>query len=329
MLPVGGRRAGVEGVSVGREIDLVVNPAAGGGRAGRMVGDMCRELMAAGLSARVHRTGGRAQLGETVRALVERRAPLIGVMGGDGTFHDACDALLNADGTLLDTSATTFAMLPAGTGGDFAARTLAMPSSPREVAPWIAHATASPVDLGIIEASRPRPGDRARLTFTNIASCGLSGRVDFLIAEGPRWLTGRAAYLLATLRGMAGWRHQPVRVSVDGAVAYEGPVLTVAVANGRAFGAGMLIAPQADCADGLLDVVVLGDLTVAEIAQHFPKIYKGEHLGASKITVARGAEVLLEPAGDEDVLLDIDGEAAGRLPARVRLVPSALRVLRG
>jgi diacylglycerol kinase family enzyme len=184
------------------------------------------------------------------------------------------------------------------------------------------------MDLGVIEATRPRPGDRARQCFTNIASCGLSGRVDFLIAEGPKWLSGKAAYLVATLRGMAGWRHQPARVSVDGAVVYEGPMMTVAVANGRAFGGGMMVAPQADFADGKLDVVVLGDLSLADIAKHFPKLYKGEHLNASGISVARGAEVLVEPLGGDDVLLDIDGEAAGRLPARLRLLPSALRILR-
>ncbi len=313
---------------MGREIDLVVNPSAGGGRAGRLVGDMCRELMSAGLSARVHRTGGRAHLAETVRALVAQRAPVIGVMGGDGTFHDACDALVTPEGTLVDVSSSAFALVPAGTGGDFAARTLGMPGAPRDVAAWLARATPTPMDLGVIEATRPRPGDRARQSFTNIASCGLSGRVDFLIAQGPKWLSGKAAYLVATLRGMAGWRHQPARVSVDGAVVYEGPMMTVAVANGRAFGGGMLVAPQADFADGKLDVVVLGDLSLADIAKHFPKLYKGEHLNASGITVARGAEVLVEPLGGDDVLLDIDGEAAGRLPVRVRLLPSALRVLR-
>jgi YegS/Rv2252/BmrU family lipid kinase len=312
---------------VGREIDLVVNPSAGGGRAGRLVGDMCRELVAAGVSARVHRTGARAHLAEVVRELVAKGAPIVGVMGGDGTFHDACDALLTADGTLVDCARTTFALLPAGTGGDFAARTLAMPSDVAGVAAWIARAKPTPVDLGVVEALAPRAGERARMTFTNIASCGLSGRVDYLIAEGPKWLTGKAAYFVATLRGLAGWRHRPVRLRVDGEVVMEGPILTVAVANGRAFGGGMIIAPQADCADGLLEVVALGGLGAVEIARNFPKIYKGEHLGAPGVFAARGRVVEIE-AADDDVLLDVDGEAAGRLPARFRLLPSAISMLR-
>lgn len=313
---------------MGREIDLVVNPAAGGGRAGRLVGDMCRELMAAGLSARVHRTGGRAHLAEVIRELVAKRAPIVGVMGGDGTFHDACDALLTADGGISPCDETAFALLPAGTGGDFAARTLGIPSAPRDVASWIARAKPSRIDLGVVEASRPAAGERARMTFTNITSCGLSGRVDFLIASGPKWLTGKAAYLAATLRGLAGWRHQGVRVRVDDALVYEGPVLTVAVANGRSFGGGMLVAPQADCTDGLLDVVVVGDLSLADIARSFPKLYRGEHLEERGMVVAKGSVVELDPLTDEGVLIDVDGEAAGRLPARLRVLPSAISILR-
>lgn len=312
---------------MGREIELVVNPAAGGGRAGRLVGDVSRELMRAGVSARVHRTGARAHLAETVRSLVAQGAPTVAVMGGDGTLHDAFDALLTAEGTLAECARTSFALIPAGTGGDFAARTLAMPSDPAGIAGWIARAKPAPLDIGIVDALRPRAGERARMTFTNIASCGLSGRVDFLIAQGPKWLTGKPAYLVATLRGLAGWRHRPVRVRVDGEVAYEGPALTVAVANGRAFGGGMIIAPQADCADGVLEVVVLGDLGLADIAKNFPKIYKGAHLGATGVIAARGKVVEID-ASDDDVLLDIDGDAAGRLPARFRLLPSAVSILR-
>ena len=147
---------------MGREIDLVVNPSAGGGRAGRLVGDMCRELMSAGLSARVHRTGGRAQLAETVRALVAQRAPVIGVMGGDGTFHDACDALITPEGGVVDVSSSACALVPAGTGGDFAARTLGRPGAPRDVAAWLARATPTPMDLGVIEAhARAQAGPEA------------------------------------------------------------------------------------------------------------------------------------------------------------------------
>lgn len=310
----------------GRALDLVVNPAAGGGRSGRVLGEFSRALGAAGFEVTVHRTGGRAHLAETVRGLVDRRAPLVGVMGGDGTFHDAMNALLRDDGSLAPSDATAFAVIPAGTGSDLAARGLGIPAGADDLARWLAGATAKPFDLGRLEYL-DRGGARATMLFTNIASCGISGRVDELVGAGPRWLTGKASYLVATGRAIAGWRHVPLRVRVDGEAIYEGKAMTFAVCNGRSFGGGMIIAPDADPSDGLFDVVGLGDMSVGDLLKNFPKIYAGTHLGAPKVTSGRGAVVDIEST-QGDVPLDIDGEAPGFLPARFTALPGAVRVLR-
>ena len=306
-------------------MDLLVNPAAGGGRAGGMIEEITRELARAGFSVNVHRTAGRAHLGTLTRELVQRGAALVGVMGGDGTFHDAVNGLLRDDGTLVDALGTTFAAVPAGTGGDFAARTLGLPAGAAAVADWLG--TAKPVryDLGRLTYVRTDGTPGVKL-FVNIASCGMSGRVDQMVARGPRWLGGKAAYFLGSLRAMAGWRNQPVRVKVDGAVVFDGPALTVAVANGRAFGGGMLVAPDAVPHDGALDVVVLGDLTTAQSVLLSRSIYAGTHTHARGVVTARGTEVQIETQ-DPNVLLDVDGETPGRVPATFRVMPGALSVL--
>ncbi len=310
---------------VGREIELLVNPAAGGGRSGRLLGDMTRELARAGFSVNIHRTAGRAGLVDLTRRLVKNGAPLVGVMGGDGTFHDAVNALLNGDGTVLDASATTFAVLPAGTGGDLAARTLAMPTAPAAIADWLVRAVPSPLDVGRLEYVT-HAGAPATTLFVNIASCGMSGRVDELVASGPRWLTGKAAYFVASSRALVGWRHKRVRVEVDGAVVFDAPALTVAVANGKAFGGGMRVAPDADPADGLLDVVVLGDLPLVELAKVSRTLYEGTHIGSKNVHTARGRVVKIH--ADDAVLLDVDGETPGRIPGTFTALPGALTLLR-
>jgi diacylglycerol kinase family enzyme len=246
-------------------------------------------------------------------------------MGGDGTFHDAMNALLRDDGALAPSDATTFAVIPAGTGSDLAARGLGIPAGAEALARWLAAAAPKPFDLGRLEYL-DRRGGRATMLFTNIASCGISGRVDELVGAGPRWLTGKASYLVATGRAIAGWTHCPVRVRVDGATVYEGKSMTFAVCNGRSFGGGMLIAPDADPSDGVFEVVGLGDMGVGDVLKNFPKIYAGTHLGAPKVTSARGAVVEIESTRG-DVPLDIDGEAPGTLPARFTALPGAVRVL--
>ncbi|MBK8697496.1 MAG: hypothetical protein IPN17_35890 [Deltaproteobacteria bacterium] len=198
-----------------------MNPAAGGGRAGRLLGEYSRALGAEGFEVTVHRTGGKRQLEETVRTLVEQGAPRVAVMGGDGTFHDAMNALLRADGSVMPSAKTAFAVIPAGTGSDLGARALHIPDGARELARWLAAATPRPFDLGLLEYL-DREGERSKMLFTNIASCGISGRVDELVGAGPKWLSGKASYMFATVRAIAGWRHCPMRVRVDGGADLRG-----------------------------------------------------------------------------------------------------------
>ncbi len=313
-------------MSTRRTLELVVNPAAGGGRAGRMIGDLSRALASEGFDVTVHRTGGKSQLREVVRSLTEAGAPLVGVMGGDGTFHDAMNALLLPDGALVPSEKTAFAVVPAGTGSDLGARTLVLPAGVEALARWLSGAVARPFDLGRLEYL-DRQGAKASMLFTNIASCGISGRVDELVADGPGWLTGKASYTFATARALLGWRHRVMRVRVDGSLLYEGKAMTFAVCNGRSFGGGMIIGPDADPSDGVFEVVGLGDFSVAEVVQNFPKIFKGTHLGASKVISGRGRVIEIEST-DSDVPLDIDGEAPGSLPASFSVLPGAVRVLR-
>lgn len=310
----------------GKAIELVVNPAAGGGRAGRMLGDVSRELARVGFSVTVHRTVGCAEMSELTRKLVAQGAPYVGVMGGDGTFHDAINSLLGDDGAVMDASRTTFAVIPAGTGGDLAARTLGIPSSPAAVADHLARVEARPFDVGRLEYTTSE-GKKAVTLFTNIASFGMSGRVDELVNTGPKWLTGKGAYLAASLRALVGWKHRLVRIFVDDKPVYDGAVLTVAVANGRAFGGGMMVAPEADCADGELDVVILGDLPLVELTQVSASIYKGTHVKSKNVHTARGKVVRVE-TDDPTVLLDVDGETPGRVPGVFTVLPGAIRLLR-
>jgi YegS/Rv2252/BmrU family lipid kinase len=245
------------------------------------------------------------------------------IVGGDGTLNDAAQGYLDENGQV--SRGPELALIPSGTGGDFR-RTFGLSDSVEEAAARLLSAEPRPLDLGILSVTG-HDGSALRRAFINITSFGIGGLTDRIVNSSPKWMGGKAAFFLGTLRAMLVYRNMPVRVKVDGKQCLEAPIFNVALANGRYFGGGMLIAPDADPSDGLLDVVALHDLSRVQgiaLAQH---IYKGSHLGQPGVTVARGkvveAEALVPSA---EVLVDMDGETPGRLPLKAELAPGALRL---
>src|SRR5262249_34425749 len=171
-------------------------------------------------------------------------------------------------------------------------------------------------------------GGRASCMFVNIASFGIAGLVDVIANSSSKRLGGRASFFLATVRAAARYKNQRVRLVLDGSERLELPIQNVAVANGRYFGGGMQVAPNAELDDGAFDVIAIGDVSFFEMMTSGARIYKGTHLELPKVTARRAKRVEAEPAVDgEQVLLDVDGEAPGTLPASFSIVPGALNLV--
>jgi len=307
-----------------KSIDVVVNPRAGAGRAARLLGDLVRELARRGWDVEVHRTERPGHGGAIVRKLIDGGAKTIAVMGGDGSFHEGAQGLLDRDGN-LDVREATLAFVPAGTGGDLK-KTLGVPDDAADVAKFIDEATPRKMDLGQLD-HRVHDGREARRLFVNIASFGVGGLVDKLVNEGPKWLGGRATFFFGTLRASLAYKNVKVRVECDGEPFYDGPMYAISVANGRYFGGGMMIAPDADPFDGTFEVIALGDMGRVQSTLLATKIYKGAHLKEPLVSHRRAKVVRAFATGIEDCLLDVDGEAPGKLDATFTVLPSAVPVL--
>lgn len=305
------------------KLRVLVNPKAGSGSALRRLPDIQQALERAGLVHDVVRTERPGQAGELVRAAARDGVECVAVVGGDGTVNEACQAYLGPEGEPV--AGPDLALIPAGTGGDFR-KTFGLGSGLDEAARRIRDSKPRPIDLGILEATSTS-GERVVRAFLNITSFGLGGLTDRIVNQGPKWMGGRAAFFLGALRALAVYANAPVVVRVDGRVRVEGPIVNVAIANGRFFGGGMQIAPDADPSDGLFDVVALGDLSRGESMALTHRIYRGSHIGAKKVSTCRGSRIEAEPLRKRDeVLIDMDGETPGRLPLVARVAPAALRI---
>jgi diacylglycerol kinase (ATP) len=216
---------------------------------------------------------------------------------------------------------TQLAVIPRGTGWDFV-RTYGIPRRLEAAVEVALHGRTREVDLG---RARYRAWDGAEREslFANIASAGMSGAIAKRTNETSKALGGKVSYFWATLAVFFRWRNDEVRVRVDGDE-HTGRMHDVVVANGRYFGGGMMICPEAEPDDGLFDVLLIGDLTKRDLLLTLPKTYRGAHLPHPKATVLRGSFV--EVDAREPLPVELDGEQPGTTPVRFELVPRALRL---
>jgi YegS/Rv2252/BmrU family lipid kinase len=213
------------------------------------------------------------------------------------------------------------AIVHRGTGGDFV-RTFGIPHKLEAALDVARGTTRRTVDLG--RATYVAwAGSEETKWFANAASAGLSGAVAKRVNETGKALGGRASYAWSTVAVFTRWRNTELRVEV-GDEERRGPMYDVIVANGRYLGGGMKITPDAEPDDGLFDVLLIGDISKADLVRNLPKLYRGTHLPHPKAEVLRAATASID--APVPLPVQLDGEQPGTTPATFEIVPRALRV---
>lgn len=258
-------------------------------------------------------------------AIAEREAaagrPLIVALGGDGTISEVAHGILAAGAG----GRTDLGIIPRGTGGDFR-RTLELPHDITEAARRIREGTARPIDAGRVQFRGP-DGETETRHFVNVASFGFSSAVATLANASSKRFGGRLAFLGATLRALASYDNTDVWLTIHDGPRERRRVLMAAVGNGRFFGGGMKICPQARLDDGALDLVTVGDFSKGEILTNLGRLYEGTHVELEAVDSARVTRVAVEPVeADARIPIELDGETPGHLPAIFEILPAALRV---
>lgn len=307
----------------GVTVAIIRNPAAGGWR-GRLSWPVQQAaLQAVFPGAEIVET---AQSGDGARLAAEfcaRNVSLVVAVGGDGTIGEVADGILSSS-----RPQTAFSFISAGTGSDFA-RNFAWPADSLGIAGAIASAAPRSIDVGRLTRRAP-DGSTLMRHFINIASFGVSGEVVRAMNKGGSGavLPGSMRFHLTSVRQILRYRPQSVRVSVDGVEVHRGPITTIAVSNGRFFGGGMQVAPAADLADGLFDIVIMRAASRLKVLSILASVYRAGHIGNPLVGVYRGSVVEVEPLEGEEgrALLDCDGEMFGHVPARFDLLPASLTV---
>jgi YegS/Rv2252/BmrU family lipid kinase len=290
---------------VARDIALIVNPSAGGGRASRALPAVEARLLALGVRLEVDATRDMGHARE-LAASAARAGRTVVTLSGDGLV--GCVA-----GVLRDIPGAVLGVLPGGRGNDFA-RVAGIPLDAEAACDVIAGGTPRPIDLGLA-------GDHP---YIGIASLGFDSDANRIANEAPSQL-GQLVYLYGALRAVAGWKPAEFSLEVDGErLSFSG--WGIAMANSKAYGGGMFVAPDAELDDGALDVVRLERTSKARFLRSvLPKVFKGEHVHEPSVHVLRGAEVRVD--ADRPFTVYADGDPVGELPMTFRALPGALQVL--
>ena len=305
----------------------IINPASGGGRTGRDWPEIQKKLEAAlgpvtPLFTEGPATPAHLPAANLARDATDKGADLIIAVGGDGTINETINGLFHdvSDGQ----APAPLGLLNTGTSGDFR-KTFELPADLDACIERLANGSSRTIDIGRLTFNADDNVPMAR-HFNNIASFGMSGAVDRAVnkARFSKLFGGSFAYLWATLSTALRYRPQAVRIRTESGWDEVINVGTAAVANGRFFGGGMMMAPDAAPDDGAFDLVIMRDTSVGDLFKDSGSLYDGTHIENEKVIVTRTRWVEAEPIDTAPVLLDIDGEAPGKLPARFDILPSAL-----
>lgn len=292
-------------MTMNRPLALIVNPSAGGGRAGRVLGDVLKTIEGLGLAVRAEATRSLDHARELARTAADA-GELVVALSGDGLVGAVAGELAGRDDALLG-------ILPGGRGNDLA-RVLGIPLDDLPAAcKLLRDGTARALDVA-------RVGDRP---FIGIASFGFDSDANRIANEAPPRL-GNLVYAYGAIRALAAWKPAHFVVSIDG-VDHESVGYSVAVANSKAYGGGMYMAPDAELDDGLLDVVISGKVSKLHFLRQLPAVFKGEHIHDPAVTVLRGAEIVVD--ADRPFTIYADGDPIGAIPATLTVQRHALKVL--
>jgi diacylglycerol kinase (ATP) len=300
---------------------VIINPESNRGRTRKRWGEIRDGLKGFIREFKFEFTEKPLHATEITRQAIKDGTELVIGVGGDGTMNEIANGFFE-DRQIINPE-TALGVVPSGTGSDLT-KSLNIPAGLKDALKVISEAPSVLMDVGKVRFRSNAGGEEERF-FLNVADFGLGGEVVRRVNE-QRLQRKASSYVRCLVTTMVQYKNKRVGIRVDGKSLPEGEYLIGAVANGKIFGKGMKIAPGAQLDDGLLDSVLVRGFKFLEFCRHGWKLMNGSHLSHPKVTLIRGSKIEAWPEGNEDVLLELDGEQLGRLPATFEIIPRNLLI---
>ena len=308
---------------------LVVNPRSGHGATARHFDSIVQAVRGAVGDVDHVFTERAMHAADLTREALRAGHDLVIAVGGDGTINEVVNGFFHparpGEAPRPVRAGAALAMLPRGTGGDFR-RSLRLDGDLVRCAARL-KGGRTPIDVGRVDYTTPA-GSAASRYFINVGEVGIGAKVVEIANRSNKRLGGKITFKIASLRALANWRDVRIRVSFDEAPEEDLDVTTLVVANGKYFGGGMMVAPEAQLDDGRFHVTIWSGYGLSDFVLKGGSMYDGSHvrLKGTRTRTARTIRVTSRdpaPAG-----IEADGERLGQLPATFTLLPGALHLVR-
>jgi YegS/Rv2252/BmrU family lipid kinase len=258
---------------------------------------------------------------DQVRIAIENGAKYVIIAGGDGSVNEAVNGYMEVTESLRNT--VTLGVYPMGTGNDFS-KSLKVTKSLNELVKLIQNKSILKVDVCKMNFVGLTKQDESRY-FINISDIGIGGLVVEKMKNSSRKLGASLTYFKSILSSFFTYKKQPIRLKSP-KMNWKGEIMSLCMANGKYFGSGMCIAPDAQLNDGRIQLTILGNISVIDYIRNLGKIKKGIKIFHKKILYTSVEELTVESAGEE-CPVDMDGEFVGYTPIEVKIHPKNVNFL--
>ena len=288
---------------------VIYNPVAGRGRVKKHWPEVQQGLIDAGIEFDVAATSAPLDAVRLAEKATTKYSTVIAV-GGDGTVHEVVNGLLRASN---EGETITLGIVPLGNGDDFAKMIPPQTLIGGKVFDWrvavekIVQGQTKLFDVGRMSVDKLylEQGNKPHY-FMNGMDIGFGAQAALNFTKVPSFLTGMAAYLAAIMKTLIDYRIPNVRIQIDDQEAFEQSTTMTAITNGRCFGSGFWVCPEAQVDDGLLDVMVTQSVGRLKILRLIPKIMKGTHVNEPILSNYRARRVVIK--SQHSLVVEADGE---------------------
>lgn len=255
---------------------------------------------------------------ELAKNAVLNGAAVVVSVGGDGLLNEVINGVLQAKNDTVRVG-----VLPMGSGNDFA-KTIGATIDCFQLLQWIKNDCHQTLDLGLAQFTSPE-GNPTERYFNNITDVGMGGNIAQKLHSSNRWLGAFLTYQYHIITTLLGYKPLHISATIDGTTE-ECRVMNFCVANGKYFGNGLGIAPEANLTDGFLNIVNIGNVRLIDYIKNLPNIQNCQPLSHPQVRYARAKTIEVSGTA-QPIPIDMDGEFVGFTPLKIVVVPQKIKFI--